>query len=112
MDVSRYQGIHQFGRNYAFMLENDPHALGSVDRVLAEKMVRLCAETVEFLYMRYSPPLATYEKGARTKLERFATDAGACHGTRKDRIGRIAKFCRDLGERAPDELDEMLPRRD
>lgn len=108
MDVSRYQGIHQFGRNYAFMLENDTHALGSVDRVLAENMVRLCAETVEFLYIGYSPALATYEKGARPKLECFAADAGACHGTRKERIGRIAKFCHDLGARAPDELDKML----
>ena len=34
MDVSRYQGIHQFGRNYAFMLESDTHSLDSVDRVL------------------------------------------------------------------------------
>ena len=92
MDVSRYQGIHQFGGNYAFMLESDTHALGSVDRVLAENMVRLCAETVEFLYIGYSPPLATYEKGDRPQLEDFAADSGACHGTNKDRIGRITKF--------------------
>ena len=65
MDVSRYQGIHQFGRNYAFMLESDTRALDSVDRVLAENMVRFCAETVEFLYIGYSPPLATYQKGSR-----------------------------------------------
>lgn len=108
MDVSRYKGIHQFGRDYAFMLENDTHALGSVDRALAENMVRLCAETEDFLYIGYSPPLATYEKGARPILERFATDAGACRGTNKDRIGRITKFCRDLAERTPDELDTML----
>ena len=92
MDVSRYRGIHQFGRNYAFMLESDTHALDSVDRVLAENMVRLCAETVEFLYIGYSPPLATYQKGSRPQLERFVADTGACHGTNKDRIGRITKF--------------------
>ncbi len=92
MDVSHYQGIHQFGRDYAFMLENDTHDLGSVDRVLAENMVRLCAETVDFLHIGYSPALETYEKGSRPMLERFAVDAGACHGTRKDRIERIAKF--------------------
>ena len=68
MDVSRYQGIHQFGRDYAFMLENDTHALGCIDRVLAEKMVRLCAETMDFLYIGYSPALATYEKGSRPML--------------------------------------------
>ena len=96
MDVPRYHGIHQFGRDYAFMLENDTHALGSVDRALAEKMVRLCAETVDFLYIGYSPTLATYEKGSRPMLERFAADAGAYHGINKDRIGRIAKFCRHL----------------
>lgn len=36
MNISRYQGIYRFGKAYGFMLENDPHASGSVDRVLAK----------------------------------------------------------------------------
>ena len=62
MDTSRYQGTGQFGKAYGTMLEKDTHAPGSVDRVLAEKMVRLCAETADYLYMGYSPTSACKEK--------------------------------------------------
>ena len=50
-DVSAYRGIAQFGKAYQTMLENDAHAPGSVDRALAEEMVRLCPETAEYLYI-------------------------------------------------------------
>ena len=89
------------------MLENDTHALGSVDRVLAETMVRLCADTAEYLYTEYSPTLARYEKGSRPLLEGYVADAVAFQGTSVDRAARIVDFCQSLGERAPDDLDEM-----
>ena len=63
MDISPYQGIDQFGKAYRITLENDPHASGSVDRVLAETMVRLCTETADYLYKGYSLTCTRYERG-------------------------------------------------
>ena len=63
MDISRYQGINQFGKAYAAMLRNDPHALGSVDRVLAERMVRICVDTAEYLYTRHTSTSVEYTDG-------------------------------------------------
>jgi hypothetical protein len=40
IDLERYRGIGQFGRAYRIMLENDAHAPGSVDRVLASRIGR------------------------------------------------------------------------
>ena len=65
MDISRHQGIDQFGKAYRITLENDPHASGSVDRVLAETMVRLCTETADYLYKGYSLTCTRYERGTR-----------------------------------------------
>ena len=107
MDISRYQGIYQFGKPYGLMLENDPHAAGSVDRVLAEAMVRLCAETADYLYKGYSPICAGYEKGFRPTLERYVAEAGASQGSSPARVAGIVNFCRGLEKRAADDLDGM-----
>ena len=84
MDISRYQGIEQFGKAYGTMLENDTHVVGSVDRVLAKSMVRLCAATAQYLYTGYSPPCARYRKGSRPLLGRYVADAGALQGPSRD----------------------------
>lgn len=107
MDISRYQGIDQFGEAYRVTLENDTHAPGSVDRVLAETMVRLCAATVDYLYTGYSPTCTRYEKGTRPLLERYVADSGASQGHALDRVVRIVGFCQGLEKRAADELDGM-----
>ena len=107
MDISRYQGIGQFGKAYGIMLENDTHALGSVDRVLAERTVRLCAETAEYLYTGYSPTSARYEKGSRPLLEGYVANSATFQGTSADRVARIVDFCQSLAERAADDLDGM-----
>lgn len=49
-DLSQYMGLAQFGRAYQYMIQNDTHAPGSVDRLLTEQMVRLCLETADYLY--------------------------------------------------------------
>ncbi|MBI3973567.1 MAG: hypothetical protein HY332_20020 [Chloroflexi bacterium] len=49
VDLAPYTGIGQFGAVYRYMLAHDAHAPGSVDRVVAERMVRLCPETAEYL---------------------------------------------------------------
>ena len=107
MDVSCYQGAGQFGKAYGIMLGNDTHALGSVDRVLADKMVRLCAETSDYLYTRYSPTTDRHESGSRPMLEGYVADAGASQGPSTDRVARVVDFCQVLGERTVDYLDGM-----
>lgn len=89
------------------MLENDAHAPGSVDRVLVERMVRLCVETAEFLYRDFTPTQAVYRARSRPKLELYV--ASACAGRRSDieRIAGIAEFCAGLGRSATGDLDAM-----
>ena len=69
MDVSDYLGPRAFGPAYRRILENDSHAPGSVDRKLVEGMVRLCGETVEYLYTGFTPLEIRYQKGSRPDLE-------------------------------------------
>ena len=107
MDISSYQGIDQFGKAYRITFENDTHAPGSVDRVLTESMVRLCAETVDHLYTEYSPTCTRYVKGSRPVLERHVADAGASQGLAADRLANIVDFCQSLEKRAADDLDGM-----
>jgi hypothetical protein len=108
VDLSRYQGTAQFGRAYEIMLENDAHAPGSVDRVLAQRMIRLCPETAFDLYEGYTPTEVHYQKGSRPELERFAEEATAdCHSD-EERIEALARFCSRLGGKvADDDLDAM-----
>lgn len=42
------------GRSYEIMLENGTHGKNSVDRVIVENMIRLCDDTKEYLYERYT----------------------------------------------------------
>ena len=107
MDISCYQGTGQFGNAYGTMLDNDTHAPGSVDRVLAGRMVRLCTETADYLYTGYSPTCTRYDKGSRPLLERYVADAGASQGPSADRVASIVDFCRSLEERAVANLGGM-----
>jgi hypothetical protein len=108
LDLSKYRGISQFGRAYQIMMENDTHASGSVDRVLAQGMIQLCPETVAYLYGGYTPVQVQYEKGSRPELERWAEEAVAdCHSS-EEQIEGIVRFTSDLGKKVVDEdLDAM-----
>lgn len=99
--MSPYRGLGQFGRAYQRMLENDPHAPGSVDRVLMKNMVRLCGETAEFLYRDFTPTRVVYHAGTRPKLEHYVASACA------NRVAGIAEFCAALGKRATEDFDAM-----
>ena len=105
-DLSHYQGIAQFGPAYRFMFENDAHAPGSVDRVLAERMIRLCAETAGCLYEEYTPTKVEYAPGSRPELEELLAEVLAGCGD-EERVAAIARFCAALGENADDDLNTM-----
>jgi transglutaminase-like putative cysteine protease len=105
--LTQHCGLDQFGQAYRRMLENDAHAPGSVDRVLAERMVRLCAETADFLYREFTPTRVVYRAGSRPKLELCIAAACAGRGPGMERAAAIAEFCAALGRRASDNLDAM-----
>ena len=107
MDISRYQGTDQFGMAYTNMLQNGPHAQGSVDRALADRMVSICVDTAEYLYARYTPKSTDYEKGSRPVLEAYVTEAAALQKSPESRVSIIVDFCHGLSERAVDDLDEI-----
>ena len=65
LDIARYSGIGQFGPAYRFMLDNDSHAAGSVDRVLMERMIRLCPDTATYLYDSYTALDIKHQPGSR-----------------------------------------------
>ncbi|HUT59494.1 MAG TPA: transglutaminase-like domain-containing protein [Phycisphaerae bacterium] len=107
IDLSRFQGIGVFGPAYRIMLEHDAHAPGSVDRVLCEQMVRICDETADHLYTRSTPTAPEYAAGDLPQLEEHARRAVGKAESPEDKVAAIARFCADLGLRAPTNLDEM-----
>ena len=107
-DISRYQGTGQFGRAYQFMLEHDSHALGSVDRVLTEKMVRLCPETAPYLYGGYTVTCPPRREAGRPDLERRTGETIAGCRMAEDKIEKIVAFTSGLEKAVEGEvLDEM-----
>jgi transglutaminase-like putative cysteine protease len=107
IDISRYRGAAQFGREYQFMLANDAHAPGSADRVLVDGMVRLCPETADYLYAEFTPTDLRYEVGSRPQMGYCLRQAGADRGHEEERVERICGFCAQLGQRGTDDLDRI-----
>lgn len=109
IDISKYNGISQFGPAYQMMLENDLHASDSVDRILMAQMIRLYQETSEYLYTAYSLIETKYQKGSRPELERYINDAIAGCKSGEDQIRGIASFCSRLSAKIEGQsLDDML----
>jgi hypothetical protein len=69
VDLRPSTGVNQFGPDYRVMFENDAHAPGSADRVLLERMVRLCSETADYLYRDHTPLDIRYRPGSRPQLD-------------------------------------------
>jgi hypothetical protein len=90
-------GLGVFGRAYRVMLERDVHAPGSVDRVLAERMVLVAPETEARL--SEAPPPVRYAPGSRPELERTL---------RTTPVPDIPAFTASVAARAPSAIDEML----
>jgi len=89
MDLSPYQGLGIFGAAYRLMLENDCHAPGSVDRVLADRSILLCDQTAQFLYSQYTPMRPPYRKGTRPELERVLANLLARGYTEQRQLGCV-----------------------
>ena len=107
MDLSRYRGIGQFGPAYLAMLEHETHAPGSVDRVLLERMLRLCPETAAYLYREFTPVVVRYRKGTRPFLEHCLEEIVTGSASAEEQIDEIATFTARLGEAIGGGLDAM-----
>ncbi len=105
---SAFQGLSQFGRAYQVLYENDCHAPGSVDRLLADQMIRLCKATRNYIYKEYTPHEASYVKGSRPTLDRYLKRIISSEDAAEALVEKIVSFTSQLSERVSDELDEML----
>ncbi len=86
------RGLGVFGPAYRYMLENDTHAPGSVDRVLMENMIRLDTASVEYLYVHYTPLVVGYKKGDRPQLEQYLENITSGCRHNEERVEAIARF--------------------
>ncbi|MEW6358969.1 MAG: hypothetical protein AB1696_21735 [Planctomycetota bacterium] len=106
-DLSRFRGAGAFGGAYEFMLEHDAHAPGSVDCELTRGMIRLCPETVGYLYGPFTPLHAPYIRGTRQKLESVLSGLARKGGGTENILTSIVEFTRRLGDRAEQDLQKM-----
>jgi hypothetical protein len=102
-----YCGTRWYTPAYRTMLENDPHARRSVDRVLFESMVRLCAETASFLYSEFTPIESTYVTGSRPALERIVERLGPVGRSAGRRVEAVSAYCSEVGRHAPAEIEAL-----
>ena len=107
LDLAAFIGPKAFGSAYCYMLENDTHALGSVDRELASSMIRLCDETASYLYDAYTDLHIGYVKGSRPALEETLSEVKLLDSEHGLLIPVIANFTRGLAEKRPRGLDAM-----
>ena len=106
-DISKFSGTGQFGPAYRYMLENDSHAAGSVDRVLAARVVRLCQETTDYLYTAHTPLDISYESESRPELELHV--GNACTAGSEDAVEHVAAFTAGLQEKVAGQgLDNLV----
>lgn len=107
MKLTQFTGTAAFGLAYQRMMERDVHAKGSVDRVLASRMVRLCEETADYLYSSFTPLDVAYVTGSRPKLDNLVKALIPRGVATEDRLGSIITFTRNLAIGAEQDLTKM-----
>lgn len=108
MDLTPFTGPKAFGRTYGAMLDNDPHAEGSVDRAIMSGMIRLCSKTVAYLYEDFADQATGYVEGSRPVLETLLAQAELPIGDQERQVTRIAELTRGLDhEDAPGKLADL-----
>lgn len=108
MELHTFTGPKAFGKAYWMMLDNDPHADGSVDRKIASGMIRLCSETEAYLYQDFTDLTACYEEGSRPILEQLLSKTEVPVSEPERLVALIAELTRGLDhEDAPAALAEL-----
>lgn len=87
------------------MFENDAHADNSIDRILMENMVKLCSETIDYLYNECTPIKSPYQSGSKVELEVYVEKISLDSTSDEDHIKAITQFTSKLQERAINDLD-------
>ena len=90
------------------MLENDAHAVGSVDRELFRTMVRLCLETADYLYGSFTLLVTSYKVGSRPELESILSSICPRESESETLLAAIIDFTRGLGTDAEQGLSRMV----
>lgn len=108
IELHTFTGPKAFGRAYRVMLDNDTHAGGSVDRGIMSGMIRLCSETVAYLYEDFTDLTTGYVEGSRPVLEALLAQAELPIGDQERQVARIAELTRGLDhEDAPGKLADL-----
>jgi hypothetical protein len=106
-DLTEFTGTSAFGSAYQIMMERDAHAFGSVDRVLASSLVRLCNETAGCLYTSFTPREARYVRRDRPELEMILDSICRRGSCPEERLSAIIGFTRTLGDGAEQDPHKM-----
>ncbi|MGD0257277.1 MAG: hypothetical protein ABSB90_05285 [Thermoplasmata archaeon] len=104
---SEYRGYRQLPRPCRTMFENDPHPVGSIDRVLWESMVRLCPATAARLYGEFTSTKVGYRPGMRPQLERIVLALDLGDRSPEERVAAIVRFAAGLAPTGPVPREEM-----
>jgi transglutaminase-like putative cysteine protease len=103
----KYIGPRWLGPTYTAMMRRDPHAPGSVDRLLLARMIGIDPQTVDSLYAGRLARRVPYRMGSRPLLEVFVRRLAPNGASPEARIRATAKFVSQLGlDPAPD-LDSL-----
>jgi hypothetical protein len=92
------RGPRCFGAAYAAMYARDPHASGSIDRMLLERMVRIAPETALELY-GHPPRPPRPPRTDRPGLAQLSDQAIAGAREDEERIERIVRSCAGIAAR-------------
>ncbi len=101
INLVSFTGAKAFGKAYQYMLDNDAHAQGSVDREIAASMIRLCHETASYLYDGYTDLSIGYVAGSRPELENLLAGAKTSIADPVQQIAAIAEPTLGLAEKRP-----------
>ena len=88
------KGIGIFGKQYEYGYKHETHAPGSVVRVIFDEMIKLDADSYNFLYQSYTDLRSYYQAGSRPYLENIA--ATLIDETDAATIDRIIQYCKSI----------------
>ena len=100
------KGIGIFGKQYEIMFKNDTHANGSVDVILSEQMIKLDADSVEYLYSSYTHLFSHYKSGSRIFLENIVNSL-KCENP-SETVYNIISYCKNIVENCDIDMNDMI----
>jgi hypothetical protein len=108
LDLLKYTGKSVFGSAYNVMLNNDTHAPGSVDHKLMDTAIKLCPDTVEYLYSFFTPLRVTYKKGSRIVLEQIIESIRPKDFILEQMISAVVEYTSQLYKKASVNFNDII----